>query len=83
MCAFRVAQSECIKHVIYGYEVHVAENLNEGITMYEDDVKDELRKIAESMVDASDGMTVADAMDGIRYYLDVILNDIQRELEDK
>lgn len=83
MCAFRVAQSECIKHVIYGYEVHVAENLNEGITMYEDDVKDELRKIAESMVDASDGMTVADAMDAIRYYLDVILNDIQRELEDK
>lgn len=83
MCAFRVAQSECIKHVMYGYEVHVAENLNEGITMYEDDVKDELRKIAESMVDASDGMTVADAMDGIRYYLDVILNDIQRELEDK
>lgn len=82
MCAFRVAQSECIKHVMYGYEVHVAENLNEGITMYEDDVKDELRKIAESMVDASDGMTVADAMDGIRYYLDVILNDIQRELED-
>lgn len=83
MCAFRVAQSECIKHVIYGYEMHVAENLNEGITMYEDDVKDELRKIAESMVDASDGMTVADAMDAIRYYLDVILNDIQRELEDK
>ena len=83
MCSFRVAQSECIKHVIYGYEMHVAENLNEGITMYEDDVKDELRKIAESMVDASDGMTVADAMDAIRYYLDVILNDIQRELEDK
>ena len=83
MCAFRVAQSECIKHVIYGYEMHVAENLNEGITMYEDDVKDELRKIAESMVDAADGMTVADAMDAIRYYLDVILNDIQRELEDK
>lgn len=83
MCAFRVAQNDCIKHVIYGYEMHVAENLNEGITMYEDDVKDELRKIAESMVDASDGMTVADAMDGIRYYLDVILNDIQRELEDK
>lgn len=83
MCAFHVAQSECIKHVIYGYEVHVAENLNEGITMYEDDVKDELRKIAESMVDASDGMTVADAMDAIRYYLDVILSDIQRELEDK
>lgn len=51
--------------------------------MYEDDVKDELRKIAESMVDASDGMTVTDAMDAIRYYLDVILNDIQRELEDK
>lgn len=83
MCAFRVAQNDCIKHVIYGYEMHVAENLNEGITMYEDDVKDELRKIAESMVDASDGMTVADAMDAIRYYLDVILNDIQRELEDK
>lgn len=83
MCAFRVAQSECIKHVIYGYEMHVAENLNEGIPMYEDDVKDELRKIAESMVDASDGITVADAMDAIRYYLDVILNDIQRELEDK
>lgn len=83
MCAFRVAQSECIKHVIYGYEIHVAENLNEGITMYEDDVKNELRKIAESMVDASDGMTVADTMDAIRYYLDVILNDIQRELEDK
>lgn len=69
--------------MIYGYEMHVAENLNEGIIMYEDDVKDELRKIAESMVDASDGMTVADAMDAIRYYLDVILNDIQRELEDK
>lgn len=51
--------------------------------MYEDDVKDELRKIAESMVDASDGIAVADAMDAIRYYLDVILNDIQRELEDK
>lgn len=83
MCAFRVAQNDCIKHVIYGYEMHVAENLNEGITMYEDDVKDELRKIAESMVDASDGMTVADAMDAIRYYLDVILNDIQRELEGK
>ena len=83
MCAFRVAQSDCIKHVIYGYEMHVAENLNEGITMYEDDVKDELRKIAESMVDAADGMTAADAMDAIRYYLDVILNDIQRELEDK
>lgn len=63
--------------------MHVAENLNEGITMYEDDVKDELRKIAENMVDASDGLTVADAMDAIRYYLDVILNDIQRELEDK
>lgn len=83
MCAFRVAQNDCIKHVIYGYEMHVAENLNEGITMYEDDVKDELRKIAESMVDASDGMTVADAMDAIRYYLGVILNDIQRELEGK
>lgn len=83
MCAFRVAQSDCIKHVIYGYEMHVAENLNEGITMYEDDVKDELRKIAESMVDAADGMTAADAMGAIRYYLDVILNDIQRELEDK
>lgn len=83
MCAFHVAQSECIKHVIYGYEMHVAENLNEGITMYEDDVKNELRKIAESMVDASDGMTVADTMDAIRYYLDVILNDIQRELEGK
>lgn len=83
MCAFRVAQNDCIKHVIYGYEMHVAENLNEGITMYEDDVKDELRKIAESMVDASDGMAVADAMDAIRYYLDVILNDIQRELEGK
>lgn len=83
MCAFRVAQNDCIKHVIYGYEMHVAENLNEGITMYEDDVKDELRKIAESMVDASDGMTVADTMDAIRYYLDVILNDIQRELEGK
>lgn len=69
--------------MIYGYEMHVAENLNEGITMYEDDVKDELRKIAESMVDASDGMTVADTMDAIRYYLDVILNDIQRELEGK
>lgn len=69
--------------MIYGYEMHVAENLNEGITMYEDDVKDELRKIAENMVDASDGLTVADAMDAIRYYLDVILNDIQRELEDK
>lgn len=83
MCSFRVAHSECIKHVIHGYEKHVTENLNEGITMYEDDVKDELRKIAESMVDASDGMTIADAMDAIRYYLDVILNDIQRELEDK
>ena len=83
MCAFRVAQNDRIKHVIYGYEMHVAENLNEGITMYDDDVKDELRKIAESMVDASDGMTVADTMDAIRYYLDVILNDIQRELEDK
>ena len=83
MCAFRVDQNDCIKHVIYGYEMHVAENLNEGITMYEDDVKDELRKIAESMVDASDGMTVADTMDAIRYYLDVILNDIQRELEGK
>lgn len=78
-----MAQNDCIKHVIYGYEMHVAENLNEGITMYEDDVKDELRKIAESMVDASDGMTVADTMDAIRYYLDVILNDIQRELEGK
>ena len=83
MCSFRVAQNDCIKHVIYGYEMHVAENLNEGITMYDDDVKDELRKIAESMVDASDGMTVADTMDAIRYYLDVILNDIQRELEGK
>ena len=83
MCAFRVAQNDCIKHVIYGYEMHVAENLNEGITMYDDDIKDELRKIAESMVDASDGMTVADTMDAIRYYLDVILNDIQRELEGK
>lgn len=69
--------------MIHGYEKHVTENLNEGIAMYEDDVKDELRKIAESMVDASDGITIADAMDAIRYYLDVILNDIQRELEDK
>lgn len=83
MCAFRVAQSECIKHVIHGYEKHVTKNLNEGITMYEDDVRDELRKIAKSMVDASEGMTVADTMDAIRYYLDVILNDIQRELEGK
>ena len=83
MCAFRVAHNDCMKHMIYGYEMHVAENLNEGIIMYEDDVKDELRKIAESMVNASDGMTVADTIDAIRYYLDVILNDIQRELEDK
>lgn len=51
--------------------------------MYDDEIGDELRKIAKSMVDASDGMTIADAMGAIRYYLDVILSDIQRELEDK